>query len=242
MAVPSHQPHVHRYDITTSCCATLLTSILLPAIIQNILLFMLSIPTHNAAIMLPSQRQLEVSDYILATLSVVVIATEFVADNQQFAYQTHKRTGIYNDNEWPGARLRWTQEDVQRGFLTRGLWAWSRHPNFACEQTFWILQAMFPILASGKLAKLEQGNITPLIPLIPPIALCALFFSSTLFTESISLSKYPEAYRAYQRRVAMFVPFLTPVWGWILSLQGKDQRAHCDQLVYGRVGEQKKIQ
>lgn len=28
-------------------------------------------------------------------------------------------------------------EDVDRGFVTRGLWAWSRHPNFACEQTTW---------------------------------------------------------------------------------------------------------
>lgn len=42
--------------------------------------------------------------------------------------------------------------------------------------------------------------------LLPPLALSALFFSSTLFTESISASKYPKAYAAYQRRVGMFAP------------------------------------
>lgn len=203
------------------------------AITQNILLFLLALPTHNAAIIGPVHRGLKLSDYILAFLSIVTLVIEFVADNQQYSYQTHKRSGIYNENDWPGARIRWTQADVQRGFITRGLWAWSRHPNFACEQTFWILQALFPILATPRLEKLSRGEITPLISLIPPLALCMLFFSSTLFTESISEGKYPKAYRAYKARVAMFVPFLTPLWGWLLRLQGKKE--YCDRLVYGDV-------
>ena len=203
------------------------------AIIQNILLFLLALPTHNAAIVEPAYRGLKLSDYTLAILSIITLVIEFVADNQQYSYQTHKRSGIYNDREWPGARIRWTQSDVQRGFLTRGLWAWSRHPNFACEQTFWILQAFFPILATPRLEKLSRGETTPLVSLIPPLALCMLFFSSTIFTESISENKYPTAYRAYKKRVAMFVPFLTPVWGWILHLQGKKE--YCDRLVFGDV-------
>lgn len=202
------------------------------AIIQNILLFMLAIPTHNAATLPSEHHSLKTSDYVLAITSLLTLVIEFTADNQQYAYQTHKHSGIYNPKtEWPGARFHWTQEEVQRGFITRGLWAWSRHPNFACEQTFWILQAFFPIFATPSLHKLEHDEITPLSSLIPPLALCALFFSSTLFTESISESKYPEAYRAYKKRVAMFVPFLTPVWGWLLQVQGKKE--HYDQLVYG---------
>jgi hypothetical protein len=74
---------------------------------------------------------------------------------------------------------------------------------------------------------------TALWPLTPALALCALFFSSTLFTESISLGKYPAAYGAYRRRVAMFVPFLTPVWGALLSAQGKEERERVDRMVYG---------
>ncbi|KAI5122542.1 hypothetical protein M0805_005269 [Coniferiporia weirii] len=201
------------------------------AITQNILLFLLAIPTHNAAILPKADRSLKLPDYILAVLSVATLLIEFVADNQQYSYQTHKRTGVYNPNEWPGSRLHWTQVDVQRGFLTRGLWAWSRHPNFACEQTFWILQALFPVLVTPRFEQLSRGEVTPLVSLIPPLALCLLFFSSTLFTESISESKYPVAYRAYRSRVAMFVPFLTPAWGWLLHLQGK--KDYCDRLVYG---------
>ncbi|THH10870.1 hypothetical protein EW145_g1013 [Phellinidium pouzarii] len=207
------------------------------AIIQNILLFLLAIPTHNAAILPPADRALKPSDYVLALLSLATLAVEFVADNQQFSFQTHKRTGVHKSNEWPGARLHWTQADVQRGFLTRGLWAWSRHPNFACEQTFWILQALFPVFAMPSLEKLAQGNITPLITLVPPLALCTLFLSSTLFTEAISESKYPVAYRAYRNRVAMFIPLLTPLWGWFLHLQGKKE--YCDRLVFGGVDMKK---
>jgi len=202
------------------------------AIIQNILLFSLAIPTHNAAILPPSQRGLTTADYILAGLSVTVLALEFIADNQQHAFQTFKRTGVADPKSaWPGARLRWTNEDAQRGFITKGLWAWSRHPNFACEQLFWVLQAFFPILATETLPKLEAGEITPLFSLIPALALCALFMGSTLFTEYISLSKYPKAYKAYQRRVSMFMPFLTPAWGWVLQLQ--NQKDYCDRLVFG---------
>lgn len=199
------------------------------AITQNILLFLLAVPTHNAAILPPAARSLQTSDYILAGLSLVILAIEFVADNQQYAYQTHKRTGTFG-GEWPGARIAWTQADVQRGFITRGLWAWSRHPNFAAEQTFWVLQSFFPLLATPRYEKLLEGQTTPLWGLVPPLALCTLFFSSTLFTEAISESKYPAAYRAYRSRVAMFNPLLTPVWGLLLQLQGKKE--HVDQLVW----------
>lgn len=191
------------------------------------------------------------------------IATEFVADNQQYSFQTYKRLGVHEKNEWPGARIKWTPADAKRGFVTRGLWAWSRHPNFFCEQSFWVrsgspvlaslLTAMFiqqviinlfPLLApeSPRLAPSSLQSITPIWPLIPSIVLCSLFFSSTRFTESISISKYPQGYRAYQSRVAMFVPFLTPVWGLLLQLQGKKEKV--DRLVYGQdiVEEQKKIQ
>lgn len=92
------------------------------AIIQNILLFLLAIPTHNAAILGPADRALKVSDYVLAGLSLLTLGIEFTADNQQYNYQTHKRSGVMNPDDWPGARIAWTQADVQRGFVTRGLW------------------------------------------------------------------------------------------------------------------------
>ncbi|KAI0350019.1 DUF1295-domain-containing protein [Trametes cingulata] len=207
------------------------------AFTQNVILFLLGLPTEVAAVQQPSK--LSTSDYILGTLALIIIAAEFVSDNQQYSFQTYKRTGVHEQNEWPGARIKWTPADAKRGFVTRGLWAWSRHPNFFCEQSFWAIINLFPLVAPES-AYLSPRSVTSLWPLLPSLVLCTLFFSSTIFTESISLSKYPEGYRAYQKRVAMFVPFLTPVWGLLLRLQGKKEEV--DALVYGQDVTEKKTQ
>lgn len=106
------------------------------AIAQNIILFLLGLPTAHAVAQ--PHTSLATSDYILGALGFLTILTEFVADNQQYSFQTFKHSGMLNPNEWPGARIQWTSQDAARGFVTRGLWAWSRHPNFLCEQTFWV--------------------------------------------------------------------------------------------------------
>ncbi|OSC99922.1 DUF1295-domain-containing protein [Trametes coccinea BRFM310] len=211
------------------------------AFIQNIILFLLGLPTQIAAVQQPDK--LSTSDYVLATLALIDIAAEFVADNQQYSFQTYKRLGVHAQNEWPGARIKWTPADAKRGFVTRGLWAWSRHPNFFCEQSFWVIINLFPLLAPewpSHSVVSPNSSFIPLWPLAPALVLCTLFFSSTLFTESISLSKYPEAYRAYQKRVSMFVPFLTPVWGLLLRLTG--QKEEVDRLVYGQDVDKDKTQ
>ncbi|KAI5998839.1 hypothetical protein EDD15DRAFT_2242136 [Pisolithus albus] len=165
------------------------------AIAQNILLFLLGIPTMMA----------------------------------QYSFQTFKRSGVLEKNEWFGARIPWTKRDAERGFATRGLWAWSRHPNFLCEQLFWIIINLFPLLSSV------------VVGLAPCLLLCLLFFSSTKFTESISLSKYPVAYAAYQQRVGMFDPLETPIRGVWLKLQGT--KAAVDELVYGKdTGKVEKVE
>ena len=128
------------------------------AIAFNILLFLLSVPTHNAVTQIHTHaapRSLVASDYILALLSVVTLVVESTADNQQFAYQTFKHSGGKRDPkvEWPGARFEYTNTDKERGFMTKGLWAWSRHPNFFCEQTFWVR-----VLASSSLSCIKLLN------------------------------------------------------------------------------------
>jgi len=201
------------------------------AVIQNIILFLLGLPTYTAALQQP--EHLSISDIILGALALDVIILEFVADNQQYSFQTFKHTGVKPAREWPGARIEWTPRDVQRGFCTRGLWAWSRHPNFLCEQTFWVIITLMPLVApEAPKFDLPPTSMTPIWPLAPALVLCILFFSSTIFTESISLSKYPEAYSAYRSRVAMFVPFLTPVWGLWLKVLGKKDAV--DEMVYGQ--------
>lgn len=108
----------------------------LAALAQNILLFFLGIPA-KMAIEQP-HSPLSLPDYILGALGLLTVLVEFISDNQQHSFQTFKRTGKLNANDWIGARIPWSKRDAERGFITRGLWAWSRHPNFLCEQTFWV--------------------------------------------------------------------------------------------------------
>ncbi|KAI6042477.1 hypothetical protein EDC04DRAFT_2968016 [Pisolithus marmoratus] len=184
-------------------------------IAQNILLLLLGAPAMMAVVQ--PHTHLSTSDYILAFLGFSTLFMEF--------------------NEWFGARIPWTKRDAERGFVTRGLWAWSRHPNFLCEQLFWIIINLFPLLSPDA----PPPSMGVVVRLAPCLLLCLLFFSSTTFTESISLSKYPVAYAAYQRRVGMFDPFQTLVRGTWLKLQGT--RAEVDELVYGQeLSKAKKVE
>ncbi|KAJ7086037.1 hypothetical protein B0H15DRAFT_353673 [Mycena belliarum] len=200
--------------------------------IQNVLLLLLGIPTYFAATQSP--QLLEIRDYGVIALSLLVLAIEFTSDNQQYAFQTfkHEPRRFHNSHQWLGARLDWTPADAERGFITRGLWAWSRHPNFACEQSFWwimnlaslpIQRAVMPaeILAALRAPVFNPyALLAPLVPLTPAIALSALFFSSTMYTEAITASKYA-GYAAYRARVGMFSPIDTLFKGFILAVTGK---------------------
>ena len=90
---------------------------------------------------------LSTTDMVLGIVALVDLALEFTADNQQYSFQTFKHSNPRKlkakKEEWPGARIRWTEDDAARGYVSRGLWAWSRHPNFLAEQTFWVRFALF---------------------------------------------------------------------------------------------------
>lgn len=129
---------IGKFSTTTSCLQQPM-KFRRTAITQNILLLLLGLPTHRA---LTNPTPLTPTDYALSLVALTLLALEFTADNQQFAYHAFKQAsepGAYDARaQWPGARLGWTEADKKRGFVTRGLWAWSRHPNFWCEQSFWV--------------------------------------------------------------------------------------------------------
>ncbi|KAI0067374.1 DUF1295-domain-containing protein [Artomyces pyxidatus] len=205
--------------------------------IQNALLLLLGVPTHRA---ITQSTPLTSNDAALAVTALALLAIEFTADNQQFAFHAYKASVASPQDaskryvasaQWPGARLRWRPADAERGFPTRGLWAWSRHPNFFAEQSFWGVITLFPLLSSHTSAASFPWD---LVPLAPSLALCTLFVSSTAFTEDISRGKYPEGYAAYQRRVSIFVPWMTPVWGALLRITGgAEEVRRVDALVWG---------
>lgn len=134
-------------------------------------------------------RPLQVFDYLLCALIVVLIMVETIADQQQWVYQESKRK--QNSAEAPKT------ENLNKGFVNTGLWRIVRHPNYAAEQMIWIAFYLFSVSATGIWI---NWSITGCLLLI------LLFKGSSDFSEAISESKYP-AYSLYKKQVPRFIPW-----------------------------------
>ena len=163
-----------------------LFNLLFISLYQNIIILLFTTPVLMAA--LYPETPLAVTDVVAAVLMLSFLILETVADNQQFRFQTMKRSAEGTTEAFG--------DSLRKGFLTQGLWKYSRHPNFASEQAIWISFYLFGVAASGKWI-----NFT----LTGPVLLVLLFIGSSVMTENISSSKYPE-YSVYQKEVPKFIP------------------------------------
>lgn len=167
------------------------------------------------------------SDWAAAISLYGLVAFEFLADGQQWSKLpptpniTCTNTDLLLFQDYYSARTQYrdtakvpsgyTREELDRGFNTTGLFAYSRHPNFAAEQSIWVLVYQWSCLATNSFF-----NWT----VVGAISYLILFQSSTIFTESVSAGKYPE-YKEYQAQVPMFVPTpLTPSKNGPLKFSG----------------------
>ncbi len=153
---------------------------------QNLIILLFTTPILLAA--LHNGSPLAITDIVAAMLMLTFLVTETAADNQQFRFQTMKRTASVEAEEF--------SDSLKKGFLTEGLWKYVRHPNFASEQAIWISFYLFGVAASGKWI-----NFT----LLGPVLLVLLFIGSSIMTEKISSGKYPD-YSTYQKEVPKFIP------------------------------------
>jgi steroid 5-alpha reductase family enzyme len=150
---------------------------------QNLLLLLLALPAfaayeHRGA-------PLGLLDGVAAVGFLFFLAGETVADQQQWRFQSDKHAH------------RARGEAVTAEFLTSGLFRWSRHPSFFCEQAMWWMVYLFSVAAgAGWLNASVAGAVL----------LTLLFQGSTAFTERLSLEKYP-SYAEYQRTTSRLVPW-----------------------------------
>ena len=151
---------------------------------QNVLLMLITVPSYVAYQHLGTP--LGGLDYAATAAFTLLLVGESVADEQQWRFQTKK----YADK----AEGRIPVAD----FLTGGLFRYSRHPNFFCEQGMWWVYYVFSIAAG---AAWLNWSITG------AVLLTLLFQASTTLTERISLRKYP-SYADYQRTTSRLVPWL----------------------------------
>lgn len=80
----------------------------------------------------------------------------------------------------------------------RGLWYYSRHPNYFFEWIFWIGQFLFALNA-------PMGWVSILSPLLLLITL--LYFSGIPPAEEQAIKTKGEAYKHYQKTTSAFVPW-----------------------------------
>lgn len=153
---------------------------------QNILIFSFTVPII-ATLSDQSNPQLNGIDYLLAALMLLAVAIEFVADQQQYVFQTEKHRRIK-----AGEAL----GDYEKGFVSTGLWGIVRHPNYAMEQSIWVIFYLFSVNATGQWVNWTIGGC---------VLLLILFKGSSDFSEELSAGKYP-AYKDYQKRVPRFIP------------------------------------
>lgn len=114
---------------------------------------------------------------ILATLiGIGAIALEFVADLQLHRFVKERQPGQVMD---------------------RGLWSWSRHPNYFGEITFWVSLALFGVAAQPHDAWwLFAGSV----------AMLAMFLGASIpMMEERSIERRP-SYQDVVDRVSMLVP------------------------------------
>jgi steroid 5-alpha reductase family enzyme len=150
---------------------------------QNALLVLITLPAWTAY----QHRSTPFGpfDVLLATLFLVFIIGETVADQQQWDFQ-----------QWKSAEVRAGRTPNPR-FLQSGLFRFSRHPNYFFELAQWWVAFLFAVTAARSIFEWTA---------LGPILLTLLFVGSTRFTEKISLAHYPE-YELFQRSTSAVIPW-----------------------------------
>ena len=114
--------------------------------------------------------------WLAFVIGLAAVALELVADVQMHRFVRDRRPG-----------------DV----MDRGLWSWSRHPNYFGEFSFWFALALFGIAA----APADAWWL-----LIGAVAILAMFLGASIpMMEARSLERRP-AYQDVVGRVSRFVP------------------------------------
>lgn len=123
---------------------------------------------------------LGVTDMIGALILITAIAGEALADRQMAAFRANP---------------------AHKGKICEtGLWAWSRHPNYFFEFLVWVA---YPVIA------FTPGSYVWMLSLLAPLAMYGVlrFGTGVPPLEKTMLASRGDAFRDYQARVSVFLPF-----------------------------------
>ena len=138
-----------------------------------------------------NNTELNILDFLAALLFVICLVGETTADEQQWKFQNLK------------IKLKKEKKETL-GFLTNGLFKYSRHPNYFFEISLWWAFYLFSVASDSKFNWFNYS-------ISGAVLLTLLFQGSTWLTELISLRKYPE-YAKYQQNVSRIIPWFSREW------------------------------
>jgi len=124
---------------------------------------------------------LRAADLLGAAIALIAIGGEALADEQMRRFKAGQHA--------PGA------------VMDRGLWGWSRHPNYFFEWFGWLA---YPTIALDLSGRWSAGWLSLLAPLAMGLVLTRLTGIPPL--ERAMLAAKGEAYAQYQARVSAFLP------------------------------------
>ncbi len=124
-----------------------------------------------------AQFDLRLAEWVGLALAVAGLIGEAVSDAQAAAFK---------------------RRNPHAAVLDRGLWRYSRHPNYFFELVFWIGIAVAA-------ATLPGGWVAVICPVL--IAYFLLRVTGIPLTEKYAVKTYGEAYRKYQRCTSAFIPW-----------------------------------
>jgi steroid 5-alpha reductase family enzyme len=156
---------------------------------QHLLIFLIVLPAY-AVFTFPG-GMVGAGGFAAAGIFAALLVLETVADQQMWHFQQEKKKKKAANEPLAG--------DFKRGFISSGLFRYSRHPNYFAEVTIWWSFYLFVPASTGLWLHWS---------IIGAALLTLLFQGSIRFTESISAGKYPE-YAGYQRRVSGFLPWFS---------------------------------
>jgi steroid 5-alpha reductase family enzyme len=200
---------------------------------QSALILAFSLPVWavvQLTVRVPAAGALDTVTCAIAALHATLLYLQTLADEEQWQFHIAKQYFSVDSSDKMRKRFFAEQSasvqrallhdaaelmaDVhERGFRTTGVFAYSRHLNFFCEQSMWWCVFAFYVASAANACSGGGDFWTQLLtrphlywPGIGALLLSLLFQGSTWLTERITASKYPR-YREYQRAVPKFLLF-----------------------------------
>ena len=156
---------------------------------------------------LREQEPLNKYDLIIFVFAFCFFLLEALADEQQWTFQSNKK--LFKENSNTTRFSEEEKEDLKRGFLVKGLFKYSRHPNYFADMLFWWSIYFLTISSqSDFISSQREFSVFHYLnySIFSTLFMTYLFTKSTRVTETISSSKYAE-YKDYKATVNRFIPW-----------------------------------